>query len=80
MKAAKSRDYTFVKNNHQNNRSIKAINLTTAEEHYFPSLYLVEKNLGEGRGLVRRICMGEYGCKSGRSKFDDYYYRFEYLD
>lgn len=38
-KAAKNIDFSFIKYNHLNKRSIKAINLKTEEIHYFPSLY-----------------------------------------
>ena len=77
-KSAKNRDYGFVKNNNQNKRSVKAINLTTNEEHYIPSWYSVQKNIN--CGMVKMVCEGLNCCKSGRSKFDNYCYRFEYLD
>ena len=79
-KSAKNRDYSFAKNNHQNKRLVKAINLTRNEEHSFPSLYSVQKNLGINHGVVKMVCEGLNCCKSGRSKFDDCWYRFEYLD
>lgn len=63
-----------------NKRTVKAINLTTEEAHYCPSLYSVQKELGVSVGLVQKICVREYGRKSGRSKYDDYYYTFEYVD
>ena len=79
-KSAKNRDYSFAKNNHQNKRAVKAINLATNKEHYFPSLYSVQKNLGINCGIVKMVCEGVNCCKSGRSKFDDCWYRFECLD
>lgn len=52
----------------------------TKEKHYFNSMHSVEKVLGVDRGLVRRICEGEYGYRRSRSKMDDYYYTFEYIN
>ena len=75
-KSAKNRDYGFAKNNYQNKRPVKAIN----EEHYFPSLYSVEKNLGVNCGILKMVCEGLNCCKSGRSKVDDYWDRSEYLN
>lgn len=63
-----------------NKRAVKAINLMTKGEHYFPSLYSVEKELGVNCGIVKMVCEGTNYCKSGRSKFDDYKYTFEYIN
>ena len=57
-KSAKNRDYSFAKNNNQNKRPLKVINLTTDEEYYFPSLYSVQKNLGINCGIIKMVCEG----------------------
>ena len=59
-------------------RPVVAINLTTGERHYFPSMYRASKELGFVSKIVQDIC--EKRRQSTRSKFDDYWYRFEYLD
>ena len=73
LKSAKNRDLSSVLNR-SSKKSVKAINLTTKEVHYFPSLYSVNK------GLVKFICDKKYGYKTAQSRFDDYRYTFEYID
>ena len=79
LKSAKNRDSNYVLNR-SSKKLIKAINLTTNEVHYFPRMYSVKKELGVCAGLVKHICDKVYGYKSGRSKFDDCWYTFEYAD
>lgn len=57
-KSAKNRDYSFAQNNNQNKRPVKAINLSTDEEHYFPILFSVQKNLGINCGIVKMVVKG----------------------
>lgn len=59
-------------------RPVVAINLTTGERHYFPSVTRAGKELGIDPKLVQLVC--ERIRRSTRSNFDDYRYRFEYLD
>ena len=59
-------------------RPVVAINLTTSERHYFPSMNNAGRELGFVPKLVQLVCEGLR--KTTRSKFDDYRYRFEYLD
>ena len=59
-------------------RPVVAINLTTRERHYFPSMTRAGKELGINSARVRDVC--ENISKSTRSNCDDYWYRFEYLD
>lgn len=79
-KAAKHTNYSFTKYSRKNKMAIKAINLMTGEVHYFPSMYFVEKDLGVCQSTVKKVCDREYYYKSGRSKMDDYYYTFEYMN
>ena len=59
-------------------RLVVAINLTTGEHHYFPSMNRAGKELGIDSQLVQLVC--ERIRHSTRSNFDDCRYRFEYLD
>lgn len=59
-------------------RPVVAINLTTSERHYFPSMNSAGRELGFVPKLVQLVREGLR--KTTRSKFDDYRYRFEYLD
>ena len=65
-KSAKNRDYTFVAGNHKNKKCVKATNIETNEPLYFNSMYAVNQHLGINQGIVKKICEGEYGCKSGK--------------
>lgn len=73
-KAAKNRNFCFV----ENKRAVVAINLSTRERHYFPSFYRAGKELGINRARVHGVCEGLR--RRTRSNFDNYWYRFEYLD
>ena len=57
---------------------VVAINLTTGERHFFPSITRTGRELGFVPQIVQDIC--EEKRQSTRSKFDEYCYRFEYLD
>ena len=59
-------------------REVIAINLKTGERHYFPSISGASKELGFVPSSIQSACEGIR--RSTRSKFDDYWYRFEYLD
>ena len=59
-------------------RPVVAINLTTRERHYFPSMTLAGRELSISPPIVQSIC--EEKRRSTRSNYDDYRYRFEYLD
>ena len=52
----------------------------TDEAHYFPSKYSVNKELGICKNTIKYVCKGTKVYKSGRSSYDDYWYRFEYVD
>ena len=58
-------------------RPVVAINLTTGERHHFASMYRALKELGFVSSTIQLVCEGIQ--RSTRSKFDDYWYRFEYL-
>ena len=78
-KAAKDRDYTFVANNHENRKCIKAINKNTNEVSYYYSMYAVNQHLGINAGIVKMVCEGINNCKSGVSKKDGHSYTFIYI-
>ena len=78
-KAAKNRDYTQTVENFKNVKCVKAINIETKEVSYYNSMYAAEKHLGIDHSIVRRVCNGDYGWKSGRSKKDGKSYKFEYV-
>ena len=59
-------------------RELVAINLTTDELHYFPSMSRAGKELGICSSSIKSVC--EKIQRSARFKFDDYWYRFEYLN
>lgn len=59
-------------------REVVAINLTTGECHYFPSMSRTSKELGIVPSSIQSVCEGIQ--QSARSKFDDYWYSFEYLN
>ena len=79
-KSAKNRDYAFAANNNKNRKCVKATNMTTKEVSYFFSMYSVQKNLGINAGVVKMTCEGDNYCKTGKSKKDGYFYKFEYID
>ena len=79
-KSAKIRDYTFVKNNHENRRCVKAINQSTEEVSYYGSMYCAQQRLGINVGIIKMVCEGLNRCKSGISKKDGQRYRFEYVN
>ena len=59
-------------------RAVVAINLTTRERFYFPSITRTGKELGIVPPSIQKVC--EKICQSARSNYDDYWYQFEYLD
>ena len=78
-KSAQERDYTFVAKNHQNKKCVKATNSDTNEVSYYNSLYAVHQHLGINAGIVKMVCEGINHCKTGISKKDNCYYKFEYV-
>ena len=78
-KSAINRDYSFVKDNHKNQKKVKGINLLTNEEIIYNSLYSVYKILSINAGQVKMICEGLNYCKSATSKKDGQKYKFEYI-
>ena len=74
------RDYSFVKNNHANRRSIRAINLNTGEVSCFKSMYAVRKDLGINAGIVKMICDKVNNCKTGISRINGDRYTFQYIN
>lgn len=59
-------------------RPVVAINLAAGEHHYFPSMSRAGKELEIVRARIQSVF--EKICQSTRSNYDDYWYRFEYLD
>ena len=78
-KSAKDLDYTFVANDRNNRKCVKAINKNTNEVTYFYSMYSVKQHLGINAGIVKMVCEGLNHCKSGVSKKDGHSYTFEYI-
>ena len=78
-KSAKRRDYTFAAKNHQNKKCVKATNSDTNEVSYYNSMYAVQQHLGINAGIVKMVCEKINGCKTGISKKDNCYYKFEYV-
>ena len=79
-KSAKDRDYTFVADNHNNRKCVKAINKNTNEVTYFYSMCAVKQHLGIDAGIVKMVCEGLNNCKSGISKKDGHSYTFQYIN
>ena len=75
----KDRDYTFVAKNHQNKKSVKAMNIDTNEVSYYNSLYAVQQHLGINAGIVKMVSEKLNYCKTGISKKDGNAYKFEYV-
>lgn len=79
-KSVINRDYSFLKDNHKNKKTVKSINLITNKEDIYNSLYSVNKLLGVNAGLVKMICENKHKYfKSATSKKDGQKYTFEYL-
>ena len=76
---AKNRDCSFIVNNHENRKYVKAINAETNETSYYKSLYATQKHLGINAGIVSMCCQGINNTKSGISKKDGKRYKFEYV-
>jgi len=79
-KAAKNRDYSFVKNNHQNRKCVKAVNQTTKEVTYYNSMYAIHQHLRINSGIVKMASEKLNNVKSGISKKDGCNYIFEYVN
>ena len=79
-KSAKRRDYTFAAKNHQNKKCVKATNSDTNEVSYYNSMYAVNQHLGINAGVVKMVCEKINSCKTGLSKIDNHYYKFEYVN
>lgn len=75
-----NRDYSFVKNNHNNRYIIKAVNVETEEETYYHSMYACCKHLGVNCGIIKMCCEYKNHVKSGKSKINGNKYRFEYVE
>ena len=78
-KSAKVRDYSFTAKNNQNKKCVKATNIDTNEVSYYNSLYAVQQHLGINAGIVKMISGKINHCKTGISKKDNCYYKFEYV-
>ena len=78
-KSAKGRDYTFTAKNHQNKKCVKATDCETNEVTYYNSMYAVQQHLQINAGIVKMVCEGINHCKTGISKKDNCYYKFEYV-
>jgi len=80
QKSAKKRDYTFAKNNHKNKKCVKATNIQTNEISFFNSMYAIQQHLGINAGLVKMVCEGLHNAKSGKSKINGDFYKFQYIN
>jgi hypothetical protein len=74
------RDYTVVKDNHRSRKQVKSTCIETGEIKLFNSLYGAQKELGINAGLVKMCCEGTNNVKSGKSKFIEFTYTFEYAN
>ena len=79
QKSAKNRDFSYAVKNHNNRKCIKATNISTKEVSYYFSMYAIQKHLGINAGIVKMVCEGENYCKTGKSKKDGFFYKFEYI-
>jgi len=78
-KAAKNRDYSFVKYNHLNKKKVKSINRSDGTIMIFKSLSSAGKKLHASAGSVKMTCDKKYGYKYAFSKLDGSKYSFEYM-
>jgi hypothetical protein len=62
------------------NVCIKSTCIETGELDHFHSYSSVQRDLGIHSAIVYMICNVENGVKSGKSKIDGKYYRFEFID
>lgn len=79
-KAAKNRDYSFVKNNHANRREVVATNTDTGEETTYRSCYKAGKELSINAGIICNCCKKQCNAKSGFSKQDSTQYTFRFAE
>jgi hypothetical protein len=77
-KSAANRDYSFVKDNHKNRKSVQSTCIETGEKDYFPSMYKAHLELGINAGLIKMCCEGLNSVKSAKSKITGKSYKFEY--
>jgi len=77
-KAAKTRDYTFIKTIAKNSKRVKAINLTTNTSDVYSSLYVCQNDTGVNVGIIKMCCDKTNRCKSGTSKLNNNVFTFEY--
>ena len=80
QKSAKYRDFSYVSQNRKNKKCVKAVNKNTNVVTFFNSLYSVNQHLSINTGIVKKVCEGWYGYKSGISKKDGHAYTFEYIN
>ena len=78
LRSAKNRDYSFVKDNHKNRRSVKAINIKTKQVFHFKSMYAAQQQLGINAGIVSMCCQKINNCKTGISKKNGQQYEFKF--
>jgi hypothetical protein len=78
-KSAKNRDYSFAAKNHENRKCVRAVNYNDDTESFYNSLHAVNQHLGINAGIVKMVCEGLNGCKSGISKVDGCKYTFNYI-
>ena len=79
IKYKKLRDYSFVKNNHTNRRSILATNLDSNEVSYFRSMYSAQQSLNINAGLIKMACESQDRVRVGISKNNCKRYQFKYI-
>ena len=79
-KFSKKRDYTYAANNHKNKKIVKSTCIETGEIDYFHSLYSVQRDLKINCGIVKMCCEGLNRVKSGKSKLNGKFYKFQYVN
>lgn len=78
IKSAKTRDYSFTKNNHKNKKCILETRLDTNDKRLYGSLFQVAKHRLINAGSVKFICEGV--CNTVLSPKNNKEYRYEYID
>ena len=65
-------------NTHENRKSVKSTNMKTKEVLYFYSMYSTEQHLDICHQSIQYVCDGL--TKTAKSKKDNHWYKFEYVE
>ena len=79
-KSSVNKDYSFAANNHKNKKMVKSTCIETGEIDYFYSLYSVQRDLKINCEIVKMCCEDFDRVKSGISKINGNFFRFQYID